>query len=204
MALDAIGTSLFSTLQSPLLSRVDRVALSPNQARSLDRTSAPVRAGDPALADPSRIRQAIDDQIATDVQRGLLTEQEASSLRTALDEVEQEINTPGAAAFGTAPARGSATDEDSTATQTISAEVVEVTTSVSQRGWVTTTTSYADGGEISVQTYDASQDKTRTDTSDPNSVSALLEEKLRTNYTAPGAIPYADTLLSQNRLDIYA
>ncbi|WP_417789935.1 hypothetical protein [Terasakiella pusilla] len=199
MALDAIGTTLFSTPQSPLLSRADRLSLSPNQTRSLERTAAPVRAGDPALADPVRIRQAIDNQIATDVQRGLLTEREANSLRTALDEVEQEINAPRAA-----PQGGNGTIEDSTTAQ-VSSEVVEVTTSVSQRGWVTTTTSYADGGERSVQTYDASQDKTRTtDNSDPNSVSALLEEKLRANYTAPGAIPYADTLLSQNRLDIYA
>lgn len=202
MALDAIGTSLFSTSQSPLLSRVDQVALSPNQTRSLERTTTTVRSGDPALADPTRIRQAIDDQIATDVQRGLLTEREATSLRSALDEIEQEINT--ASTTTSAPAtQASSAAGDSTVTQ-VSSEVVEVTTSVSQRGWVTTTTSYADGGEVSVQTYDPSQDKTRTDTSDPNSVSALLEEKLRANYTVPGAIPYADTLLSQNRLDIYA
>ncbi|NVK17880.1 MAG: hypothetical protein HWE30_04225 [Methylocystaceae bacterium] len=201
MAIDAIGTSLFNTQQPARLAGLDRADLNANQTRSVTTAVSNVRQNNystnPALADPTVIRQAIDDQIATDVENGRITQEDADRLTTALNELDQELQTGNSASSGTSEQT----------TTVVSTEVTNVETTVSQRGWVTTTTTYADGGQVSVQTYDASQDETRTDDdsrTNSTSVSDLLEEKLRSSYTTAGTIPYADTLLSQNRLDIYA
>lgn len=227
MAISAIGSQSVNDIQTYLVTQIQAVRRAEYNAQDvaaeIDSTSQKAQDTQSAQLQADYVRQSIDAQIAADVEKGAITQDQADAVLQALNDYERTLNAtpvptnndraqastpppppaqnaPAAAQSGNTSAGGGSSDAESTSSST---EVVNVETTITDTGWVTKTTTYADNSEVSTTVYDASKDTTKTQQPDDSTV-AVLQSLVGQNNAAYQTTNYVNDLLSQRRLNIFA
>ncbi|NVJ93127.1 MAG: hypothetical protein HWE34_15795 [Methylocystaceae bacterium] len=230
MAISAIGSQSVNDIQTYLVRQIQAVRPTAYNAQddATEIDSAPQKAEDPQSLQflESDVRQSINAQIAADVEKGVITQDQADTVLQAFNDFERTLNAapvptnneraqtpstktpspsqaqnaPTAAQNGNAPAGGGNNGAESTGSST---EIVNVETTIKDTGWVTKTTTYADNSEVSTTVYDASKDTTKTQQPDDSTL-AVLQSLVGQNNAAYQTTNYVNDLLSQRRLNIIA
>lgn len=197
MSISGINDQVTNNLQNTLLSELKESGLSNTQAQNIALEVETVIHSSEEK-DPVAVREAIEKQLSQDVKNGTLTQKEADTVSSALNEFESKIQS-GSAPAGTPPAGGGGGSGGSES----STEVVDTETTTNDKGWTTKTITYADDSETVTREYDASKDKTITEEGKDGALAAI-QGILKEKNADDKVVNYVNDLFSSGRLNIYA
>ncbi len=223
MAISAIGSQSVNDIQTYLVRQIQAVRPTAyngeDVAAEVNSTNQESQAPQSLQLLEGDVRQSINAQIAADVEKGTITQDQADTVLQALNDFERTLDTTplptsneraqtpakdtpplATAQNGNPPAGGGNSGAESTGSST---EVVNVETTITDTGWVTKTTTYADNSEVSTTVYDASKDTTKTQQPDDSTL-VVLQSLVGQNNAAYQTTNYVNDLLSQRRLNIIA
>jgi|GEM_PF-4129853 len=207
MSISALNSQTTQPLLNSLSAGLETNGLSQTKAKSvIGEIKAVITTADKSktdIAGSDSIKESIKAQITSDVEKGLITQEEANIITASLDEftaTPAQNQTP-AGSDGDGDRDGSPAGGDGGGgTETSSTEVSAVETSTSNSGWTTKTTTYTDDTEKTEHTYNATDDKTIAQSGQDNTLNNVLEK----NGGNTNAMAYLASILTTPRLNIIA
>ncbi|RAU22771.1 hypothetical protein CU669_05110 [Paramagnetospirillum kuznetsovii] len=158
MSVNALGQR--QSPQAMMLSNLESNGLSADKANAISKEIDSVvkatmssSASDSAKASPSDVRAAIEAKLKEDIESGEITEEDATTIRTTLDQFESQMAKGHGGGPPPGPPPGGGADSQSASSDS---KTVKSTTSTTTNGITTTVTTYSDGSTSSSVSFDTS------------------------------------------------